>query len=38
MERSYGASPGFCAEVHCGGLVIGEIGGFKREISYLAKR
>jgi adenylate cyclase len=37
MERSYGASPGFRAGIHCGALVIGEIGGFKREISYLGE-
>jgi adenylate cyclase len=37
MERSYGASPGFRAGIHCGALVIGEIGGFRREISYLGE-
>ena len=37
MERNYGARLGFRAGIHCGALVIGEIGGFRREISYLGE-
>jgi adenylate cyclase len=35
LLRRHGHIPGFRASVHCGPLVAGEIGGFKREIALL---
>ncbi len=35
LLRRHGHVPGFRASVHCGPLVAGEIGGFKREIALL---
>lgn len=37
MRRRHGVSPSFRASVHLGTLVAGEIGGFKREISYIGE-
>lgn len=37
MRRRHGVSPGFRAGIHLGTLVAGEIGGFKREISYIGE-
>jgi adenylate cyclase len=37
MRRRYGASPKFRAGIHRGALLAGEIGGFKREISYVGE-
>jgi adenylate cyclase len=35
LLRRHGHVPGFRASIHCGPLVAGEIGGFKREIALL---
>jgi adenylate cyclase len=35
LLRRHGHIPGFRASIHCGPLVAGEIGGFKREIALL---
>jgi adenylate cyclase len=37
LRRRHGVSPCFRAGVHVGALVAGEIGGFKREISYIGE-
>jgi adenylate cyclase len=37
MRRQHGVTPRFRAGVHLGTLVAGEIGGFKREISYIGE-
>jgi adenylate cyclase len=37
MKRRHGVSPRFRVSVHLGTLVAGEIGGFKREISYIGE-
>jgi adenylate cyclase len=34
-ERKYGVSPRFSAGVHCGNVVIGEMGDYKREVAFL---
>jgi adenylate cyclase len=35
LLRRHGQAPGFRASLHCGPLVAGEVGGFKREIALL---
>ena len=34
-ERAYGVSPRFSAGLHCGSVVIGEMGDYKREVAFL---
>jgi adenylate cyclase len=34
-ERAYGVSPQFSAGLHCGNVVIGEMGDYKREVAFL---
>jgi adenylate cyclase len=34
-ERTYGVSPRFSAGIHCGNVVIGEMGDYKREVAFL---
>ena len=37
MRRRHGVIPSFRASIHLGTLVVGEIGGFKREISFIGE-
>ena len=34
-EKKYGTSPRFSAGIHCGEVVIGEMGDYKREVAFL---
>ncbi len=34
-EKKYGTSPRFSAGIHCGDVVIGEMGDYKREVAFL---